>query len=222
MTGQEFRAHAPSVLAKLLRLAQLASNPALVLPTSPAVPAKFTELDRLVSNLVARRGEKLVVWTHYVATLRSLLERYAEWNPVALFGETAPRSRQESVRRFQEDRRTMLLIANPAAGGTGFTMTAARFAVYETLSWRYDLYAQSQDRIHRIGQARPVSCLRLIAADTIEEVIVQALERKSRLARALLGDKEGLGAILAFTPAAFCEMLVENRLPPQERKQVPS
>jgi SNF2 family DNA or RNA helicase len=213
MTGESFRASAPTVLAKLLRLAQLASNPALVLPVPDEVPIKFHELDDLVDSLVRQRGEKVVIWTHYVATLRSLVDRYGMLGAVALYGETPAAERQSVVRLFQEDPGTRVLVANPAAGGTGFTLTAARFAIYESLSWRYDLYAQSQDRIHRIGQERPVQCLRLIAADTVEEVIVQALERKSRLAKALLGDPEGAPAITDLSPVEFCEMLLSNQLP---------
>ena len=98
------------------------------------------------------------------------------------------------VLRFQEDPDTRLLIANPAAAGTGFTLTAASYTVYESLSWRYDHYAQSQDRNHRIGQTQPVTYVRLIAADTIEEAVVTALERKSSLARSLLGD-QGAGEL---------------------------
>ncbi len=213
MTGERFRASAPTVLVKLLRLVQLASNPALVLPIPGEVPIKFRELDGLMDSLVRQRGEKVVIWTHYVATLRSLAERYRVLGAVALYGETPAAERQSVVRLFQEDPGTRVLLANPAAAGTGFTLTAARFAIYESLSWRYDLYAQSQDRIHRIGQERPVRCLRLIAADTVEEVIVQALERKSRLAKALLGDPEGALAITDLSPAEFCELLLSNQLP---------
>ena len=75
---------------------------------------------------------------------------------------------------------------NVEVAGSCAALTAARYAIYETLSWRYDFYAQSQDRIHRIGQDRPVTYIRLIAADTIEEVITEALKRKASLARALL------------------------------------
>ena len=49
------------------------------------------------------------------------------------------------------------LVANPVAAGTGFTLTAASYSIYETLTWRCDYYAQSQDRNHRIGQRNPVS-----------------------------------------------------------------
>jgi len=132
MTGERFRASAPTVLAKLMRLAQLASNPALVLPVPDEVPAKFHELDSLVDSLGRQRGEKVVIWTHYVATLRGLVDRYGVLGTVALHGETPAAERQSVVRLFQEDPDTRILVANPAAGGTGFTLTAARFAIYES------------------------------------------------------------------------------------------
>jgi len=213
MTGEEFRTYAPTALAKLLRLSQLASNPALLLPTEPRLPGKFAELDELVDEIVDGSGEKLIVWSHYVGTLEAIATRYRHLAPLTLYGETPSEERQAIVSRFQTDGDVRLLVANPAAGGAGFTLTAARYAIYETLSWRYDHYAQSQDRIHRIGQERPVTYLRLIASDTIEEVIVQALERKSRLAQALLGDPGGLPAMTQLSPAEFCRLLLENRLP---------
>jgi SNF2 family DNA or RNA helicase len=213
MTGEQFRAYASTALAKLLRLSQLASNPALLVPTEPRVPAKLAELDHLLAELLSQNSEKVIVWSHYVGTLEALVERYRHFSPVALYGETPAEDRQTLVGRFQADPAVRLLIANPAAGGTGFTLTAARYAIYETLSWRYDHYAQSQDRIHRIGQERPVTYLRLIAADTIEEVVVQALERKSHLAQALLGDSGGLPAITQLSPKEFCGMLRTNILP---------
>jgi SNF2 family DNA or RNA helicase len=79
--------------------------------------------------------------------------------------------------------------------------------------WRYDFYSQSQDRIHRIGQNRPVMYMRLTAADTIEEAIVQALSKKSELARALLGDADGTAAVSGLSPAEFCNIVVRNQLP---------
>src|SRR6202040_4248373 len=115
--------------------------------------------------------------------------RYQEEGAVTLYGGTPNELRQNIAQRFQTDRGVRVLIANPAAAGTGFTLTAATYAIYESLSWRYDFYAQSQDRNHRIGQELPVTYLRMIAADTIEEAIVGALERKSSMARSLLGDE---------------------------------
>ncbi len=105
-----------------------------------------------------------------------------------------------------------MLIGNPAAAGTGFTFTAAAFTIYESLSWRYDFYAQSQDRNHRIGQSLPVTYFRLIAADTIEEAVVEALERKGGMAADLLGDNRQ-GSIALFSRDDMIAMLQNNKLP---------
>ena len=213
MSGEQFRAFAPTALARLLRLSQLASNPALLVPTGPRVPAKFKEIDYLLDEMVRSSGVKVIIWSHYVGTIEALITRYADLRPVALYGSTPTTERQLVAQRFQSDPEIRLLIANPAAAGTGFTLTAAHYAIYETLTWRYDFYSQSQDRIHRIGQGQPVTYLRIIAADTIEEVIAEALERKSQLARALLGNPQGDAAIASLSPADFCELLVRNTLP---------
>jgi len=217
MTGEQFRTHAPTVLVKLLRLSQISSNPALILPTEPRVPAKFEEIDCLVDEII--RGtvaEKLIVWSLYVETIDTLTTRYAAFEPLRLYGGTPAADRITVAERFQTDPNSRLLIANPAAAGTGFTLTAARYAIYETVSWRYDFYAQSQDRIHRIGQYRPVTCLRLIAADTIEEVIADALERKAEIARVLLGDSDPCASTARLSREQVLEMLVTNKLPTNE------
>lgn len=110
------------------------------------------------------------------------------------------------------------LIANPAAAGTGFTLTAASFTIYESLSWRYDHYAQSQDRNHRIGQTQPVTYLRLIAVDTIEEAIVTALERKALLAGSLLGDDAMGDLVSQLSKEEMCQLLMSNSFPNKASK----
>lgn len=213
MSSTEFRAFAGTALTRLLRLSQIASNPALVLPGESRQPAKVRELDLLLEELVGENGRKVIIWSYYVRTIRQLLERYAAYGAAGLYGEIPGEDRQAIANRFQTENDIRILVANPAAAGTGFTLTAATYSVYETLTWRYDLYAQSQDRNHRIGQSMPVTYLRLLAEDTIDEVIEQSLARKAVLAGAIVGDgRVGLD-ISAMTADAFCEMVRSNRLP---------
>jgi SNF2 family DNA or RNA helicase len=115
--------------------------------------------------------------------------------------------------KFQTDPSTRVLVAHAAAAGTGFTLTAASFTIYESTSWRFDHYAQSQDRNHRIGQSQPVSYIRLIAQDTIDEAIAIALERKRGMASTLLSDGEGRVSLARLTAAEMCSLIAENRLP---------
>lgn len=211
MSGEEYRAFASTALSKLTRLIQIASNPALIFPELNRVPAKFEVLDGLVSDILSVTGRKIILWSNYIRTIEGLLDRFPD--AVAIYGATPTDERQVIARRFQEDAGTRLLVANPAAAGTGFTLTSASYTIYESLSWRYDHYAQSQDRNHRIGQTEPVTYIRLVAANTIEEAVIMALARKSALARGLLGDQGGGEAIERLTQKEMCDMLMTNRLP---------
>jgi SNF2 family DNA or RNA helicase len=172
---------------------------------------KVLELDHLLHELIESNGHKVILWSHYVATIEALLERYGRYGAVALYGGTEASERQVVAGRFQNDDRTRLLICSPAAAGTGFTLTAATYTIYETLSWRYDFYAQSQDRNHRIGQKLPVTYVRLLAAFTVEDAIAHALERKSTLARTLLGDRDEMPRIADLTREELCALLMTDR-----------
>ena len=214
MDGEQYRAFASTALAKLTRLIQIACNPALIMPELNRSPAKFDVLDGIVSDILTVPGRKIILWSNYIRSIETLLERIE--GSVAIYGGTPNSERQDIAARFQNDPETRVLIANPAAAGTGFTLTAASYTIYESLSWRYDHYAQSQDRNHRIGQTEPVTYLRLLASDTIEEAIVTALERKSDLARSLLGDKGAGDPVAQLSKGEMCELLRSNRLPEKE------
>lgn len=212
MSPEEFHQFVPTGLVRLLRLSQIASNPNLVFPNETRLPGKFVQLDGILDELISE-GRKVIVWSYYVRTIRLLEDRYRRHGVASLHGETPPEDRQKIASRFQNDSDLMVLIANPAAAGTGFTLTAANYTIYETLTWRYDQYAQSQDRNHRIGQEIPVTYIRLLAADTIEFAIVEALTQKAKLATGIIGDKKHLSNI---TRKAFQGMLQTGHLPTQE------
>ncbi|MEM1040589.1 MAG: DEAD/DEAH box helicase [Pseudomonadota bacterium] len=211
MSGEQYRAFAPTALAKLTRLVQLACNPSLVFPDLERLPAKFDALDGIIADILSVPDRKVILWSNYIRSIETLLERIK--GSVAIYGGTPSSERQEIAASFQDDPNVRVLIANPAAAGTGFTLTAASYTIYESLSWRYDHYAQSQDRNHRIGQTEPVTYMRLLAVDTIEEAIVSALERKSALARSLLGDESAGDIISQLSKEQMCKLLASNTLP---------
>ena len=213
MTGEEYRAFASTALAQLTRLCQIASNPSLIFPDCGKAPGKFEEIDYLLDDILSEPERKVIIWSSYVRTIEQLAARYRSHGTLTLYGGTPSDLRQHIAFQFQNDPSVRVLIGNPAAAGSGFTLTAATYSIYESLSWRYDYYAQSQDRNHRIGQALPVTYLRMIAADTIEEAIIAALERKSSMAKSLLGDEENAPAVAQFTREQMCALLLRNELP---------
>ena len=213
MSGAEYRASAPTVLAQMAKLLQLASNPLLLFPEIDQQPGKFQAAAGLLADILALPDRKAIIWTNYVRSVEMLTAQFSEYGAVALYGGTPAARRQDIAERFQHDPATRILIGNPAAAGTGFTLTSAAYALYETLSWRYDHYAQSQDRNHRIGQQLPVTYLRLIAADTIDEAVAGALAKKGKLARSLLGDAADSTAFSSLSQDEVCELITNNRLP---------
>jgi SNF2 family DNA or RNA helicase len=213
MSGDQYSAFASTALAQLTRLSQLASNPALLFPETTQTPAKFEVVDGIVADIMSVPGRKVIIWSTYVKNIEALRARFADHGAVAIYGGVDAAERQDVAARFQTDPVTRVLIANPAAAATGFTLTAASYTIYESMSWRYDHYAQSQDRNHRIGQTLPVSYLRLIAADTIDEAVARALERKSGMARSLLSDPDAQYHLSRLTPEEMCSLIANNALP---------
>jgi SNF2 family DNA or RNA helicase len=61
--------------------------------------------------------------------------------------------------------------------------------------WNPAVEDQASDRAHRIGQTRPVTIYRLVAAGTIEEQIVDLHHRKRYLADQLLEGTDAAGRL---------------------------
>jgi SNF2 family DNA or RNA helicase len=67
----------------------------------------------------------------------------------------------------------------------GLNLTAADYVFLLDPWWNPAAEDQAVARAHRIGQERPVTALRFIARDSIEEKIRQLQERKKLLGKAL-------------------------------------
>ncbi len=186
---ETFRQEIGSFLARRSALLQICSNPAAIAPEYSETPAKLLALDSLLEEAIERRGEKVVLWSFYTASIDALMNRYDQYGAVRYDGTVADvAERREAVRRFQEDNTTMLFVANPAAAGAGLTLHRARLAIYESMSNQAAHYLQSLDRIHRRGQTRDVEYLVLLCDRTIELQEYDRLTEKEKSAQKLLGD----------------------------------
>lgn len=210
MSGEEFESRADAVLARLVRLAQLASNPALLDPSYDECPAKVRVLDGLLGDYMSRPGQKVLLWSSFVENIRVLEARYAEWRPVCIFGDVGAEARNAAVHAFKTDPDTRLFIANPAAAREGLTLTEANVAIYLDRTFNLVDYLQSQDRIHRISQQQDCEIVLLIAEKTIDELIDFALEQKHRLARYAQSDTDFIVRedVDRITPAVLQSLLV--------------
>lgn len=179
-----------SYLAKRSALLQICSNPASIDQEYAEIPGKIQVIDDLLEDLIVKKGEKVILWSFYTATLSLLCERYKKYGSVRYDGSiTDTAVRREAVRSFREDKETMLFIGNPAAAGAGLNLQSARFAIYESMSNQAAHYLQSLDRIHRRGQTREVEYLILLCDGTLEFPEYDRLITKEQTAQSLLGDE---------------------------------
>ncbi len=185
------------ILAEITRLRQACCNSRLVLATSDIPSAKLEAFDGIVEDLLANR-HKALVFSQFVTHL-TLIREHLDRRAVKyqyLDGSTPQKERAERVAAFQRGEGDIFLISLKA-GGTGLNLTAADYVVHLDPWWNPAVEDQASDRAHRIGQDQPVTIYRLVAADTIEDRIVELHHRKRDLADSLLSGNEVPSAVSA-------------------------
>jgi SWI/SNF-related matrix-associated actin-dependent regulator 1 of chromatin subfamily A len=189
INGEKIIDESEEILKKLLRLAQIASNPFLIDKAYNETPAKFPVLDILIENIIEQK-EKVIVWSCFVDNIRILYKRYKRFGSLMLYGDIPIEKRNEIVKQFKNDMEFMVLIANPAAAREGLTLTSANNAIYLDRNFNLVDYLQSQDRIHRISQTKECKIYKLIAKNTIDEYIDEIIYKKHTLAEYIQGDTD--------------------------------
>lgn len=174
-----------SILKRLLRLVQCASNPALIDGRYEDDPAKLPMLLDMCREFTAE--SKLIIWTGFVDNVNWLAGKLAEFDPVCIYGSLPMRQRNQAVQSFINSS-NLILIATPGAAKEGLTLTVANHAVFFDRGFSLDDYLQAQDRIHRISQTRECFIHNLIANETIDEWVDVLLTAKYRAAQLAQGD----------------------------------
>ena len=186
------------VLNALLKLRQACCDPRLVkLSTGPseAPSAKLDTLMEMIDGMVPE-GRRILLFSQFTSMLDLIKPRLdaAGHRYVELRGDT--RDRAEPVRAFQAEEVPLFLISLKA-GGRGLNLTAADTVIHYDPWWNPAVEDQASDRAHRLGQTKSVFIYKLIAADTVEERIIQLQQRKAELAGIALDaevDAAGLDA----------------------------
>lgn len=180
--GQVVVDDAEDMLKRLLRLVQLASNPALVDQSYQEVPGKYPHIRDLVERAVAG-GSKIIVWTTFIDNADWLHRQLNEFGSAVVHGNLTMEVRQEALQSFKSDDRCRVLIATPASAKEGLTLTVANQAVFYDRSFSLDDYLQAQDRIHRISQTQTCLVWNLLGEDTVDEWVDALLAAKKLAAQ---------------------------------------
>ena len=120
-------------------------------------------------------GKPIIVWCQFQYEIETLAK---EFDGVALTSKT--KDRNQIIRDFK-DGKIHLLFTHPKLLGKGLTFTNCTYNIYYSVSFSYEEFAQSQDRIHRIGQDNRCTYIILQAKNTIDETIYKCLRRKKNV-----------------------------------------
>ena len=174
-----------SILKRLLRLVQCASNPALIDDRYEHEPGKYSLLLDMCHELTI--DSKLIVWTGFVDNVDWLANCLAEFDTVCMHGNLPLHERNRAVESFTRST-SRILVATPGAAKEGLTLTTANHAIFYDRSFSLDDYLQAQDRIHRISQTHHCYIHNLIANNTVDEWVDVLLAAKYRAAQLAQGD----------------------------------
>ena len=132
-----------------------------------------------LEEIIDTTDEPVLVVYNFQHDHARLLERLRKLSPRSL--DTA-----DDIRDWNEGR-IRILLAHPASVGHGLNIQdGGRTIIWFGLTWSLELYQQANARLYRQGQRKNVIIHHLVAAGTIDEQVMAALEKKDTGQRALL------------------------------------
>lgn len=172
---------------------------------------KLQLLHRLLPYLLSR-SHKVLIFSQFTRTL-SLLSTYLthllhhphkhKAEPHCLItGSTPQADRSAQIKNFNNNNNNSdsahspkIFLLSTRAGGQGINLVAADTVILFDSDWNPQQDLQAIDRVHRIGQRRPVVIYRFATRGTVEEVLLGRAGGKRRL-EGLVIRKGGFRSLL--------------------------
>ncbi|KAJ1797106.1 DNA repair protein rad16 [Coemansia sp. RSA 2523] len=160
--------------------------------SSTKIEALVEELSRL------RQGDatiKSIVFSQFVNFLDLIQWRLnrAGFSVCRLDGRMTPAQRDAVIRTFMTRPEYTVFLVSLKAGGVALNLTEASHVYLADCWWNPSVEVQAMDRIHRMGQYRPIKVTRIIIDNSIESRIVALQVKKQLLVSSTIGrDKKSL------------------------------
>jgi SNF2 family DNA or RNA helicase len=208
-----------ATLVTLGKLRQFCSHPRLLdIPwTDPS--AGMPKYERLLEILeeIFSRDQKALIFASFTEMADILNSDIPKRFPGAFAGIIDGRvpvaERQPLVDSFSSHKGFGFLALNPKAAGVGLNITAANHVIHYNPEWNPAVEDQASARAYRRKQTLPVTIHHLYFVDTVEEVVVDRLDIKRRIAGgAVVGhngstDASDIARALQISPLAHQDLL---------------
>ena len=154
---------------------------------------KNNRITELVDTVDEIQG-KVVIWAHWrndIETIvKHLKDEYGDNSVVTYYGDTSTEERQSAIKKMQNPKSPVrFLVGTPQTGGYGITLTGASTMIYYSNGYDLEKRQQSEARIDRIGQEKPMTYIDIIAEGTVDEKIVKSLKKKVNIATQVMGEE---------------------------------
>jgi len=173
----------------LVRLHQVLNHPQILDMTSESIKhdAILFLLEELLQN-----NQKVIIWFIYRKGGELLYEKLKSLKiPAALIYGGVELEELEKIKDLFEKDKISVILASIKKMGTGIDfLKQARTAIYLDLPFSLVEYMQSQDRIVRRGIFTPAVFIHLIVKNTLDELILSLLRRKTSFLESIVDDKD--------------------------------
>jgi SNF2 family DNA or RNA helicase len=181
-----------TVITQLMRLHQITCGH-FTSDDGDVQEIKNNRIDQLMEILEEVEG-KAVIWAHYRYDIKKIVEaiskKYGENSVVTYYGDTSTDDRQKAITKIQDkDSSVRFIVGTPQTGGYGITLTGASTMIYYSNGYDLEKRQQSEARIDRIGQEKPMTYIDIIAEGTVDDKIVQSLRKKVNIASEVMGEE---------------------------------
>lgn len=164
-----------------------------------------TKIEALLEELYNLRSDKRTIKSIVFSQFTSMLDlvewrlKRAGFQTVKLQGSMTPTQRDQTIKYFMESIHCEVFLVSLKAGGVALNLCEASQVFILDPWWNPSVEWQSGDRVHRIGQYRPVKITRFCIEDSIESRIIELQEKKASMIHATINQDEA--AINRLTPA---------------------
>ncbi len=150
---------------------------------------KAEALEKLLATLLSNQAEKVIIFTHFRRTLDLLSGRLRalDVSPVVYHGGMDLSAKNQAIDDFEH--RAQVLLSTEAAG-EGRNLQFCRTMINFDIPWNPMRIEQRVGRIHRIGQTRDVRIFNLSARGTVEDYLLEILDRKLNMFELVIGEMD--------------------------------
>ena len=144
--------------------------------------AKISRILDLLED-IHERGEKVVIFSNWVESLRTLYRFISKKYKVCCYtGTMKEADREEHKRRFIEDPNYTVIIGTIGALGTMHNLQVATNVVFLDEPWTAADKEQAEDRCHRSVSTEPINIYTIITKGTVDERVHNIVYTKEGVA----------------------------------------